>query len=144
MIPRVIIIEDEIDIRTYLMAVLADAGFDVQLVDENASIVDAVLRYRPDVIILDIMMPRRSGLSIYVEMRSCEELKAIPVALMSGVMSAVEDPADEFRNLIENNKVPLPECFIEKPVKPAVLVDTINRMLAKRNDDRGATSQANQ
>ena len=74
-------------IRDYLMAVLADHGYLTHGVDEKESILEAVTKLRPDLIILDIMMPERSGLSVYKVLRTTPETADIPIALLTGVTS---------------------------------------------------------
>ena len=88
MAKRVLVIEDEFDILTYLMAVLEDRGFDPRELNDDLPLSDAVESVEPDLILLDVMMPIRSGISIYEELRSSPNLKDIPViALTAHAMS---------------------------------------------------------
>jgi len=59
-----VMVVDEADIRTYLMTVLEDSGYEACTVEEGNAVEEGILKEKPDLIILDIMMPRRSGISI--------------------------------------------------------------------------------
>ncbi len=111
------VIDDEPDIITYLMAALEDSGYLPITVREDEAVTDAVRKEKPDLIILDIMMPRRSGISIYKELRSRKSTRDIPVALISGLESSKGMLTDELINLIDNGAIDAPDGFIEKPVR---------------------------
>jgi len=126
---KVMIIDDEPDIRAYLMAVLEDEGYETCTIEANESILDAVKKMKPDLIILDIMMPRRSGVSVYKELRASDATKRIPVVLISGMPAAKQFVDEEFRKLVDNEAIPLPDGFVEKPIKLPVLVEAIKKLL---------------
>ncbi len=79
------IIDDEADIRLYLMTALEDNGYETCTIEENEPIHKAVSAKEPDLIVLDIMMPQRSGISMYKELRATAAFKNIPIALISGM-----------------------------------------------------------
>ena len=60
-IGRVLVVDDDEDIRTLLRAALTDAGYEVTMAADGQDAIEAVRRRRPDVILLDLMMPRVSG-----------------------------------------------------------------------------------
>lgn len=126
---RIMIIDDEPDIRTYLMTALEDRGYETCTMEENEPIQKAVLANKPDLIVLDIMMPRRSGISIYKELRGKEEFKNIPIALISGI-SPVKDFMDELNEMIDNDTILPPDGFIEKPVKLPAFIELVEKLLA--------------
>ena len=67
---KVLVIEDEADILAYLLAVLEDQGWQAEELDSNVPLGEGVAAVQPDLILLDVMMPERSGVSIYEEMRT--------------------------------------------------------------------------
>ncbi len=75
---KVLVIEDESDIRTYLLAVLEDLGLEADMLDIDAPLAQGVASAGPDLILLDVMMPKRSGVSIYEELRTTPGLEEIP------------------------------------------------------------------
>ena len=128
MAKRVMIIDDEPDIRRYLMAALEDNGYETCTAEENEPIIDVVRERGPDVIILDIMMPRRSGVSIYLELRTSLAFRHIPIALISGISPAKDFMSEALETLIDEKAIPPPEGFIEKPVKLPVFMELVERL----------------
>lgn len=126
---KIMIIDDEPDIRTYLMAALQDSGYETCTIEENESIHKAVLAKEPDLIVLDIMMPQRSGISMYKELRTTAAFKSIPIALISGISPAKDFMEDEFKKLIDDETIPPPDGFIEKPVKLPALTELVEQLL---------------
>jgi two-component system, OmpR family, phosphate regulon response regulator PhoB len=125
---KITLIDDEPDICTYLCAALEDNGHDVITVDENDSVIQVIQKNQPDLIILDIMMPKRSGISIYRELRSTEMFRKIPILLMSGMSSEKSFLPNGFRRLVNDDKIPLPEGFIEKPIRLPELINLVHKL----------------
>jgi CheY-like chemotaxis protein len=61
----VLVIDDEPDVRLFLKTVLEDAGFDVMLAANGKEALERVTEKKPDVISLDLVMPKMSGLKFY-------------------------------------------------------------------------------
>ena len=127
---NIMIIEDEPDIRVYLSTVLEDKGYNVVTVDEGDSVISIVNEKKPDLVILDIMMPKRSGISIYRELRKSGQAGDIPIILMSGMLPAKDFMPNGFRKLIKDETIPLPDGFIEKPVRLEELFTLVENLLA--------------
>jgi len=126
---KIMIIDDEPDIREYLMAVLEDSGYETCVREENQPVGEAVGSCMPDMIILDIMMPSRSGMSIYRELRSTPEFEKIPVTIISGMLPEA-DFKHAFTGLVGDENIPLPEGFIEKPIQLIELMNIVDQLLA--------------
>ena len=126
---KIMIIDDEPDIREYLMAVLEDSGYETCSMEENTQVGEAVGSCMPDLIILDIMMPSRSGMSIYRELRSTPEFEDIPVTIISGMLPET-DFKMAFKELVGGEDVPFPEGFMEKPIQLKELMAIVERLLA--------------
>ena len=129
---KIMVIDDEPDIQLYLTAVLEDHGYKTCIKEENETIRQAVGSCDPDLIILDIMMPKRSGLSIYKELKTAKGYKEIPIVLISGLLADNGFTEAGFNELIKNNAIPTPEGFIEKPIKVSTLMDCVKKILAQR------------
>jgi two-component system phosphate regulon response regulator PhoB len=129
MTKTILIIEDEPDIRDYLMALLEDHGYTTRGVDEKESIFETVTKFRPDLIILDIMMPERSGLSIYKELRTTPETADIPIALLSGLTSDTLYLRTGISEFLEKESIPSPNRFIDKPIDIPELLSSVKSLL---------------
>ena len=80
---KILIIEDEPDVRNYLSACLEDAEFRVQSAINGTEGLEAVRESPPDLITLDMVMPRKSGLRFMRELRQYEEWASIPVIVIT-------------------------------------------------------------
>ncbi len=125
---KIMIIDDEPDIRTYLMTALEDEGYDTCTVDEEKPVETEIRLNKPDLIILDIMMPKRSGISIYKELRSVDEFKNIPIVLLSGMSPAKDFIPEGFRGLVDDESISVPDGFLEKPVQLPVLLHLVEKI----------------
>ena len=134
MTKTILIIDDEPDIRDYLTAVLEDHDYITHGVDEKESILEAITKFRPDLIILDIMMPERSGLSVYKELRTTPETTDIPIALLTGVTSDTVYLRTGISEFLEKESIPSPVRFIDKPIAIPELLSSIKSLLDEGRD----------
>jgi CheY-like chemotaxis protein len=125
---RIMVIDDEPDIRLYLGAAVEDAGYE-SVAYEGGPILQEVEARRPDLIVLDIMMPGRSGMSMYRALRTSPEYGKIPVVVVTGMSSEKEFAADMFRRLVPDQSIPPPDAFLEKPVAVAAFERVIRGLL---------------
>ena len=122
---RVLVVDDEPDIVTYFTILLESNGFDVLSSDNAHEAVSIAAEQRPGLICLDIMMPRKSGLACYKELRQKEETKTIPVIIVSAFGQPKEFKGDRFKMIINEDDIPEPEGFIEKPIQPDEFISAI-------------------
>lgn len=129
MAPKIMIVEDEPDIRLYLMAVLEDNGFIVCIPSDDASVCSMAQQERPDLILLDILMPRRSGVSIYRELRSNPNLSGTKIALFSGMDLEPNMETGGFHRLLGDDTISPPDGFIPKGIRVGSLLDAVRTLL---------------
>jgi twitching motility two-component system response regulator PilH len=130
----VMIIDDEPDILAYLQAVLEDHGFVTCSAEASENIVAALKKHKPDLILLDVMMPRRSGLSIYRDLRRTPGLEHVPVALISGMEMESAFSDSELQALPGDPDQPPPDGFIVKPIKVNDLIANVTRLLEEKGN----------
>jgi len=124
---RVLIVDDEPDVVTYLSTALQAHGFQAAVALSVERSLQLVEESRPDVICLDIMMPRESGITMYLHLKQDSKTRHIPVVIISGV--ATEGQFD-FRAYVPDQSVPPPERFLEKPVVVNDLIATVQELIA--------------
>ncbi len=122
-----VIIDDERDITTYLGALLADQGWQVRTANSSADGLALLQQQRPDVVLLDIMMPDRGGLQTLVAIRKNPDLASLPVILVSGIQ---EKLTADYHAFLDRFKHYRPDAFLDKPVDPPQLFATIEQVLA--------------
>jgi len=89
---RVLVVEDEPIIRSFLEEGLTDAGFTVVTAHNGAVALDRVQEHQPDAVLLDLLMPVMDGLAFLRERQQQPRLAALPVIVLSaGGLSALRD-----------------------------------------------------
>lgn len=88
-----VVAEDDIDIRMLIEIKLRQAGFVVEAVDNGVDAVEAISRIRPDVAVLDVMMPGLSGLDVIAQVRADESLRSCGILLLTA--RTLEDDLDQ-------------------------------------------------
>ncbi|MGU9958365.1 MAG: response regulator transcription factor [Arenicellales bacterium WSBS_2016_MAG_OTU3] len=80
---KILVAEDEPYITESLSFVLNHAGYQVLTESDGAEVVKKIRRLRPDVVILDLMLPNKNGFEILKQLKSDDELKQIPVMVLT-------------------------------------------------------------
>lgn len=99
---RILIADDSRELRTVLSAQLRKLGFEVQVAVDGQDALEKSRSFKPTLIIMDIMMPKLSGLKATKKMRDDPDLAAVPIILMSqlgeeqDVVEGIEAGADEY------------------------------------------------
>ncbi len=119
---EILVIDDDPDILALLFDALSDAGHDVRVeTDGDAGLASAV-HARPDLVLLDWMMPLRSGLEVCHNLRANRLLNGVPVLMLSARGSEAD---------IEWGYAAGIDAYIVKPFSPRALIWRIETMLAK-------------
>ena len=113
---KILVIDDESSIVTYLTTVLEDGGYETCFATNAEAGLSLAREQRPDVITLDIMMPRRSGVALYQELKIDPELRDIPVVFVSAFSRSSGFGPASFRKLVPDERIPIPGVYLEKPV----------------------------
>ncbi|SFR51807.1 response regulator transcription factor [Litoreibacter janthinus] len=79
----VLLVEDEPNIIEAISFLLERDGWTVRIHSEGADAVDAVARVKPDVLVLDVMLPGRSGFDILRDLRNAAETKNLPILMLT-------------------------------------------------------------
>jgi len=109
MAKKVLIVDDEEDVRTYLNSLLRNNGYETEMAEDGEDAFRKVKEFNPNVVILDIIMPNQSGVGFYRNLKKNEVYNDIPVIILSGVTAY----KDFFAR--ERGGLPKPQEFIEKP-----------------------------
>ena len=118
---RILVVDDEPDVRTFLTAVLEDHGATVFAAADGDEGLALAHKERPDLITLDLSMPGKDGGKVYAAIRKDPELAKIRVCIITG--------KPELRKLIYDRDVPPPEGYIDKPVSEETLLTNVRKIL---------------
>lgn len=119
----VLIAEDEPTILETLSFLLGRAGWSVASVTDGAAVLDTVRRMRPGMLVLDVMLPGRSGLDILRSLRADPEQADIPVLILTARGQSHD------RQLALDLQA---DGFISKPFANDDVVDEVQRLLGQR------------
>jgi CheY-like chemotaxis protein len=130
---RVLVVDDEADVVTYLTALLTDAGYEVGVARNGEEALASVRADPPDLISLDITMPERSGVGFYRKVKEDESLRSIPVVIVTGVTNPMAGSKGEgtFESWISSRRqIPPPDGFFEKPIDKDEYLAKVAELLA--------------
>jgi two-component system alkaline phosphatase synthesis response regulator PhoP len=120
--PKILIVDDEKDILEFLSYNLKKDGFDVQTASNGREGINTAKKFKPDLILLDVMMPELDGVEACVEIRNTDSIKNTFIVFLTArsedysQIAGLEAGADD---------------YISKPVKPRVLVSKLNSILRR-------------
>ena len=121
----VLIVDDDPDLVETVSMILESKGYEVGKAYDGIEGEEAIKKRRPDVVVLDVMMPRKNGYQLCKELKANPATKSIPVVLLTAVGEAV--PTTTYSHA-EGMAVEA-EDFIPKPVDAATLVEAVERLL---------------
>ena len=80
---KILVVEDDTDIRNLLVDTIADMGFEVIEAEDGGIGLDKAISQRPDIILLDLMMPVMDGLQMLSKLKDDPDAQNIPVIMVS-------------------------------------------------------------
>ena len=127
---RILIVEDEPDTRIFLTTLLESGGFDPISTGGSATGLRAALTVRPDLIILDIMLANERGIQIYRHLKSDQQLKGVPVIILSAIDPKTFFHYQRFQNIFPKLGISKPDAYLEKPPEADELLRLVRRLTA--------------
>ena len=143
----VMIIDDDESAVKFLEVILDENGYDSLAAYDGREGMEKLKQNKVDLIILDVMMPKKTGFVLFKQLKKNEELRDIPVLMLTGVAASLEDvdaeaddtfarPYDSLRESLrkaiqdmrEDGDV-RPEMFVDKPVDPVSFIAKIRELI---------------
>jgi DNA-binding response OmpR family regulator len=123
-LPRILVADDDPQGLELLEAYLSDSNFDVRTTADGDQTLEQIRQWQPDVILLDVMMPKISGFEV------CKRLRANPATRGTGVLmiTALDQPSDRDR-AVEAGA----DDFLTKPINKAELLLRVHSLLKSRS-----------
>jgi CheY-like chemotaxis protein len=126
---HVLVVEDEPDFAALLRSMLTKAGYTVATAYNCEDALAETRKHRPDVITLDIHMPRKSGVFFYRKLKADEAFRDVPVVVVTGV-TRDKEMESLIHSLLEPGDLPAPEAYLEKPVERPRFLRTVQQALS--------------
>jgi two-component system phosphate regulon response regulator PhoB len=127
---RVLVIDDEPQSTTYLATLLADHGFSAHEAHSADEGLRSLEDCRPDLILLDLVMPATTGINLFNKIRKDARYQEIPIIIVTGIQ---EQFSEDYGAFFLSLKLRKPAAFLEKPVDPNQLIQTVNKTLGTDN-----------
>lgn len=108
----VLIVEDDRSLRELYRSTLRGAGYEVAAVEDGTDALRRMEDWTPDVVVLDLALPRLDGRDLLIELRSRRETRGVPVVIVTGTDPQGLNPRDFIR-------------LLQKPIDADALVDAI-------------------
>jgi DNA-binding response OmpR family regulator len=125
---RVLVVDDDLDMASFLGKIIANEGLGVEMVHDGRTALAAIAAAAPDLVLLDVMLPGMSGFEVCRRLKSDPLTALIPVVLVT----ALEDHASRVRGIEAGA-----DDFLRKPVEPEELiarVKTLRRLHETRRE----------
>jgi len=120
---KILIVDDEPDVLTYLTTLFMDNGFDVITANNGKEAFEKAIADTPDLITLDITMPEESGVRCYRDLQDNDATNKIPVIIITGI-------SGDFKRFISTRKqVHPPLAYFEKPIDRTALLGKVKELL---------------
>ena len=130
MAKKVLIIDDDVDVRTFVSSVVEDIGYKPELAKDGEEGIGKVKKEKPDLVVLDILMPKESGIKMYRALKTDSQFSDIPVIMHSGIAKRTFLRSQKALDEFGDQPVPEPEAYLEKPIEPEDLGETIKKFLS--------------
>jgi len=146
---KVLVVDDDPNTVRFLSVALEENGYEAIGAADGKEGFEKVVSERPDLILLDVMMPKRTGFTMFRQMKKTEGLENVPVIMLTGVtasLQAQDEKADDtfeqpfaglrdsLRKTIDEMKqegVDSPDFFIEKPIDPDMVIGKIRELIGE-------------
>jgi CheY-like chemotaxis protein len=147
MAKQVLVVDDDKNTVKYLSAVLSDHGYEPVPAYNGSEGLDKVKQAKPDLIVLDVMMPKKTGFVLFEQLKKDERYKKIPILMLTGVSGVLEKLDDHMEEIFEKSYDSLrealrkkirelreeglvrPEMFVDKPVDPDSFLAKVRQLI---------------
>jgi len=113
---KILVVDDEADVRRFLTAVLKKHDYETVTAGDGVKALEIARKEKPDLIILDLMMPNETGTGFYRKLSRDKDLSQTPVIVVSGLAG---------RDLA----VRKPVAVFDKPISPDEFIATVDKTL---------------
>jgi len=126
---KVLVVDDDPDVRLFSVTVLEENGYTPIEAEDGESGLKKIKAEKPDLVILDVLMPRQSGVRLYRELKTSKALKDVKIIILSGIAKKTFMRSQKALTEFGGAQIPEPEIYLEKPVEPDELANVIKKVL---------------
>ena len=124
----ILVVDDEPDIQLFLKTVLEDAGFNVMAANNGKHALEMIKECKPDLISLDLVMPKMGGVKLLSYLQKNPEWSKIPFIVVTA-HAHDELGREDFMKLKAEKVLLSPHSYIEKPIMPSEYIEKVREAL---------------
>ncbi len=128
MAEKILIVDDDPDLVESVRIILESKGYEVEAAYDGIEGLEKVKEFQPDLIVLDVMMPKKNGYEVCKELKSDPKYSSIPILLLTAVVSQI--PSSSQYTLDQGMETEADD-YVDKPVEPEELVRRVEVLLGK-------------
>ena len=121
---KILVVDDDDDVLETIQLILEIGGYDVEPLNDAQLIFDRISDFKPDLVLLDVVLGKIDGRVICSQIKGHNETKRIPILMMSGLYDLKEIQSMECA----------PDDFMQKPFKMDVLLEKIEKLITKKKE----------
>ncbi len=129
MAKKVLTVDDDPDVRLFTTTVLEENGYEPIEAGNGEEGLQMIKSEHPDLVILDVLMPRQSGIRLYRELKTSKTLATVKIIILSGIAKKTFLRSQQALTEFGETLVPEPDFYLEKPVEADVLAETIKKAI---------------
>jgi two-component system cell cycle response regulator len=147
MAKRVLVVDDDDNTVKFLSVALKENGYDPIGASDGREGLEKIESENPDLVILDVMMPKKTGFVLFKQLRRDEKYKNLPVIMLTGVSDVLADldaksddtherPYDSLREALRKTIKQMrdeglvrPDMFIDKPIDPELVISKVRELI---------------
>ena len=123
--PKVLVVDDDPDILDAITTILSTQPYSIDTARDGVECVDKVKADVPDLIVLDLLMPKKDGFAVVRELRDNPRYAKVPIL----ILTSVREDASRRRYELETGLAMDVQDYVEKPVSPADLLERVSNLL---------------
>jgi CheY-like chemotaxis protein len=126
---RILIVDDELDVRIYVGTLFETSGYEPIAAKNGREGLQKAKEQSPDLIILDVMMPKAGGVTMYRELKADQKLKDIPVIMLTGVGKKSFSHYLKMLKIKIKDRIPQPNAYMEKPLDHEKMLELVRELI---------------
>ncbi|MFH1977610.1 MAG: response regulator [Pseudomonadota bacterium] len=126
---KVLVVDDDPDVRSFVITVLDENQYIPLVARDGVEGFEMIEKDPPDLVILDVLMPRGSGIRLYHKLKTTEKYKRIPIIMFTGIALSSFLKSQKVLDEFKGEEVPEPDIYLEKPADPEELVAAIKKKI---------------
>jgi len=124
---KILVVDDDPDILDAVTTVLATQPYEITTARDGVQCLEKLKEDPPDLIILDLLMPRMDGFAVVRELRENPQYPRVPIL----ILTSVREDASRRRYELETGLEMDVQDYVEKPISPGELLHRVGKLLKK-------------